>query len=94
MEREIVALIAVKDERAFRDNDGPIDHLVKEFGRLEQSEIFLEDAFIADEDETDQWAAYLNYVARWTFDHHSDEFKGMSPVSFEEFVNNEMEAEE
>ena len=94
MERKIVALITVKDERAFRENDGPIDHLVKEFERLGPSEIFLKDAFIADEDETEQWAAYLNYVAHWPFDHYGDEFTGMSPVSFEEFVNNEMEAEE
>ena len=49
MRRKIIALIEVDNDTAFQKNDdGPISYLENEMGWLEQSRIFLEDAFIAD----------------------------------------------
>ena len=75
MRRKIIALIEVDDDTAFQKNDdGPISYLENEMGWLEQSQIFLGDAFIADEDETDAEQAYLNYLADWIFNHHRRRF--------------------
>lgn len=59
MKRKIIALLEVDDDTAFQKiDDGPIPYLEKEMGWLEQSNIFLKDAFIADEDENDEEQAY------------------------------------
>lgn len=69
MKRKIFALLEVDDDTAFQQiDDGPIPYLEKEMGWLEQSRIFLKDAFIVDEDENDAEQAYLNYLAAWIFD--------------------------
>ena len=74
MKRKIVALIEVDDDTVFQKiDDGPISYLENEMGWLEQSQIFLENAFIADEDETDTEQAYLNYLADWIFNHQGNE---------------------
>ena len=49
--RTIVAIIEVDNERAFKEGDGPISYLEREFGWLEQSGIFLENARILDDDD-------------------------------------------
>lgn len=86
MERTIIAIITVDDETAFRETgDGPIAYVEKEFGWLEKSDIRLKDCFIADDDESDEWKAYLNYLAEWAFGHQYEECKGMTPASFEEW---------
>ncbi len=52
MNRQIIALLEVDDDIAFHEiDDGPIAYFEKEMGWLEQSHIFLKEAFIADEDE-------------------------------------------
>lgn len=69
MKRKIFALFEVDDDTAFQKiDDGPIPYLEKEMGWFEQSQIFLKEAFIADEDENDAEQAYLNYLVSWIFD--------------------------
>lgn len=83
MKRKIVALIEVDADTAFQKiDDGPISYLENEMGWLEQSQIFLEDVFIVDEDETDAEQAYLNYLADWIFNHQSDELRESGPADF------------
>ena len=90
MARTIVAFIGVDDDTSFEKiDDGPITYLEKEMGRLEQDGIVLKDCFISDDDEDDRWQAYLNYLVDWVFDHQGDEFEGMTPASFEEWIDNE-----
>ena len=86
MKRKIVALIEVDNDTAFQKNDdGPICYLVKEMGWLEQSRIFLENAFIADEDETNAEQAYLNCLAGWIFNHQGNELHESGPAGFSEW---------
>ncbi len=86
MKRKIIALIEVNDNTAFQKiDDGPISYLENEMGWLEQSQIFLEDAFIADEDETDAEQAYLNYLADWIFNHQGDELHESGLADFSEW---------
>lgn len=90
MERKIVAIIGVDDDTAFEKiDDGPVSYLEKEFGWLEQSDIFLKECFIADDDESNRWQAYLNYLVEWVFNHQGDEFAGMTPACYDEFCENE-----
>lgn len=85
MKRRIFAMLEVDDDTAFRKiDDGPIPYLEKEMGRLEQNQIFLKDAFIADKDEPDLENAYINYVAEWAFSPHwSGKING--PLKFDEW---------
>lgn len=54
MTRTIVARISVNDDMAIDEDMGTIDYLQREFGWLEQSGIYLEDAKILDcDDEED-----------------------------------------
>lgn len=86
MRRKIIALIEVDNDTAFQKNDdGPISYLENEMGWLEQNRIFLEDAFIADEDETDAEQAYLNYLADWIFNHQGSELRESGPAGFSEW---------
>ena len=88
MKRKIVAIITVDEDTAFKEiNDGPVSYLEKEFGWLEESDIFLRDCFIADDDEDDKWQAYLNYLVDWAFNHQGEAFAGMTPASYEEFLD-------
>lgn len=90
MERKIIAIIGVDDDTAFEKiDDGPVPYLEKEFGWLEQSGITLKECFIADDDEDDNWQAYLNYLVQWAFSHRYDEFDGMSPSCYDEWYDNE-----
>lgn len=84
--RKIVAIIDVDENAAFEKiDDGPVSYLEREFGWLEQSDIFLKDCFIIDDDEDDKWKAYLNYLVNWAFDRQGEEFAGMIPACYEEF---------
>ena len=86
MKRKIIALIEVDDDTVFQKiDDGPISYLENEMGWLEQSQIFLSEAFIADEDETDTEQAYLNYLADWIFNHQGNELCENEPVVFSEW---------
>ncbi len=86
MKRKIFALLEVDDDTAFQQiDDGPIPYLEKEMGWLEQSQIFLKDAFIADEDENDAEQAYLNYLAAWVFDCLNTGLCRKRPAGFREW---------
>ena len=49
--RKLIAIIEVNDEVATKENLGTIDYLEREFGWLSDSEIFLRNAKILDEDD-------------------------------------------
>ena len=49
--RKIIAIIEVDDDKAIEEDLGTIDYLEREFGWLNESGIFLEDARILDEDD-------------------------------------------
>lgn len=86
MKRKIFALLEVDDDTAFRQiDDGPIPYLEQEMGWLEQSQIFLKDAFIADGDECDAEQAYLNYLAAWVFNCLNTELCRKRPAGFREW---------
>ena len=69
MKRRIIAQLEVDDDKAFQTiNDGPIRYLEKKMESLKESQIFLREAFIADEDEDDEKYAYLNYLSTAIFD--------------------------
>lgn len=68
MKRKIIAQFEVDDDMAFQKiKDGPIRYLEIKTKPLEESQIFLKEAFIADEDEDDEEYAYLNYLAARIF---------------------------
>ena len=60
-------------------------------GWLEGSGIFLRDALITDDDDESKWARYINYLINWAHDHSGEDSKGMSPVCFDEWGDNEDE---
>ena len=35
------------------------------------------------------WQKYLKYLTNWVYDHEDGTFCGMSPASFDEFLDNE-----
>ena len=49
--RKIIAIISVDDDKAISEDLGTIEYLEREFGWLNESGIFLEDARILDEDD-------------------------------------------
>lgn len=49
--RIVIAIIEVDDDKAIKEDLGTIDYLEKEFGWLENSNIFLQNARIIDEDD-------------------------------------------
>ena len=49
--RTVVAIIEVDDERGWAEDIGPLDYLEREFGWLEQSGVYLQDARILDDDD-------------------------------------------
>lgn len=49
--RMLIAIIEVDDEIARKENLGTIDYLEREFGWLSDSEIYLRNAKILDEDD-------------------------------------------
>lgn len=49
--RKVLVLIEVNDDKAIDEDMGTIDYIEREFGRLEQSEIFARDMRILDDDD-------------------------------------------
>nr|DAV02860.1 MAG TPA: hypothetical protein [Bacteriophage sp.] len=49
--RKVLVLIEVNDDKAIDEDMGTIDYLEREFGLLEQSEIFAHDMRILDDDD-------------------------------------------
>ena len=90
-ERLIAAIISVDDSEAIKEDLGTIDYLEKEFRWLDDSKIFLDRCMLAEEDSTDEWERYINYLVNWAFDHYGEEFKGCSPACFNEWRSNDDE---
>ena len=49
--RKVIAIIEVNDDKAIEEDIGTIDYLEREFVWLSDSEIFLQNAKILDEDD-------------------------------------------
>lgn len=84
MMRPVIAYLLVDEDMAFEEADGVISYLEREFGWLEQSNIVLQDAAIADADATDPREAYLVYLARFAFDHFGE--PSASPMTYAEWT--------
>lgn len=65
MSRKVFAIIEVDDDRAIFENKGTGEYLEREFGWLEQSGIVLKHWLIADDDDDERWARYINYLIEW-----------------------------
>ncbi len=79
MKRKVFVELSVDENVAIRNaetngisSDGTIDYLEHEFGWLEQSGIELKQAMISDEDDTEDWGRYIDYVISWGFEHCID----------------------
>lgn len=87
-ERKFYAEITLNDdERAFEDNIGPIDYLEREFGWMEESGLTLNNALIADDDDEDLWARYINYVIDWGMTHTYNENPSGGPMTYKRWFN-------
>jgi hypothetical protein len=49
--RTVIAMLEIDDDRAIAEDMGTIDYLKREFGWLEQSGVFLQNARILDNDD-------------------------------------------
>lgn len=49
--RKVIVMLEVDDDRAVADDMGTIEYLEREFGWLEQSGVFLQNARILDDDD-------------------------------------------
>lgn len=79
------------DEDYIDEESSPIEYVEREFGRLEQSGISLQNCIISDADDAVRWGRYIDYLIRWAIDHYGDEFDGMSPACYDEWCDNENE---
>lgn len=94
--RRLFAEIEIDEEVADRyaetngvEDSTPVAFLEHEFGWLEQSGITLKYAYIADEDDTEDRARYINYVMEWAQERAEDFDKNDSPMSYKEWLRNE-----
>ena len=49
--RKVIAILEVDDDKAITEDLGTIEYLEREFGWLEQSGVFLQNARILDDDD-------------------------------------------
>ena len=78
--RKIYAEILVDDSVA------SIDYLDENFPALEEKGIYLENAFISDDDDTEAWGRYINYVVSWAFENTDIYDHEDRAMTFEEFT--------
>ena len=84
--RKIYVEIEVDENKAIEKDLGTIEYLEQEFGWLKESGIKLNSAFIAD-DEEEPYAAYINYVTDWCFNHSGDDVIRKPLLSYYDWVN-------
>ena len=84
MKRTVFAKISVNDEV---NNGEVIDTLEKQ--ALEMAHCDLKEAICAEADSDSRHERYINYLINWAIEHNDEEFEGCSPVSFDEFEENE-----
>lgn len=94
--RRLFAEIEIDEEVADRyaetngiEDSTPVAFLEHEFGWLEQSGITLNYAYIADEDDPEERARYINYIMEWAQERAEDFEKSDSPMSYKEWLRNE-----
>lgn len=94
--RRLFAEIEIDEEVADRyaetngiEDSTPIAFLEHEFGWLEQSGISLNYAYIADEDDPEERARYINYVMEWAQERAEDFERSDSPMIYKEWLKNE-----
>ncbi len=77
-----------------RCNKSIENRLEEEMDRLDENGVSLEQCLVFDafEDDNDEWVRYVNYLISWSFSHSCNEFKGMSPSSYDEWKTNEDES--
>ena len=80
MERKVIAELIIDEDIAARNaevNGIPynedLGYLRREFGWMEQSGIRIENAFIANDNDSEDWVRYINYIMSWTFNHSCDD---------------------
>lgn len=80
MKRKIAAIIEVDEDIAYKMiSDGPVAYVENE---VEAEGLELADCFIVDDDETDEWKEYINYLVCWAFAHQDEKYAKTSPVGF------------
>lgn len=84
MERTVFAKISVNDEV---NNGQVLDTLEKQ--ALEMAHCDLEEAVCAEADSDSRHERYINYLMNWAIEHNDEVYEGCSPVSFDEWLNNE-----
>ena len=89
MSRRVFAIIEVDDDKAIAEDKGTGEYLEKEIERLKQNGIDLKHWLIADDDDTERWARYINYLIEWAFYHSDNMYADSSPVCYDEWCDNE-----
>ena len=84
--RKIYIEIQLDDSKAEQEELGTIEYLEREFNWLKDSGIKFNNAFIADDDEDDPYAAYINYVTDWCFNHSGDDVVRKPLLSYYDWV--------
>lgn len=90
--RTFMAFITLDEDTALRYSEtngvdpdmSPGEYLEMEFGWLKESGISLECWRIMDYDDPLLMARYVNYLARWAYEHGDDDIES-SPMSVQEF---------
>lgn len=67
MQRTIYAKLTVNENRAIEEDMGTLSYLEREAGWMEESGIYIDEAFISDYDSTEVWDRYIDYVTAWAF---------------------------
>lgn len=76
-------------ETNLMEDVGDLDYFVQEFGWLSESGFGLNNAAIGDFDDPDKRARYISYLFEWAMDAAGDENRKDSPLSFEDWAENE-----
>lgn len=67
MQRTIYAKLTVNENRAIEEDMSTLSYLEREAGWMEESGIYIDEAFISDYDSTEVWDRYIDYVTAWAF---------------------------
>ena len=84
--RKLYVELELDDSKAENKDLGTIEYLEQEFGWIKESGIKINSAFIADDDEDDPYAAYINYIADWCFNHSGDDVVRKPLLSYYDWV--------
>ena len=82
----------VKDREHGLDTENLNDYFQQESGWLEESGLFLNKS-VAVNASDGYWGEYIAYLITWAIEHKDDAFRGMSPVCFDEWYDNEYQEE-